>query len=202
MRFVATIAAAVIAVLSPHMCVAAEKHRSFYGGIFGNYTHLEADTTQSGSAAFHSGGGVGAGAILGVRSRVAPNWFLGLEADFIWDNRGLERGTTTYTLAHWGTVRGLAGYQLTPVLSVFASAGLAIADVDYTTIGPDGSDHLLGFAASTGIEIQLIEDRIFLRAEYLYATFEEWRFNSAVQSHTADLDAHVFRLGVIYKSAD
>src|SRR5262249_21177211 len=130
-------------------------------------------------------GGTGFGMILGLERKTSSGFLYGIEGDFSWEDRDTTIGDDTYSLAHWGTIRLRAGQQLTPSLSAFGSFGMAIADVDnhevFTPIQPGvgtltkhGSDHLIGLAATAGLEYEVWRS-MRIRLEYMYVTLQEWK---------------------------
>lgn len=173
-----------------------------YGGIAANYTIHNVDAVQNGRRVGDgSADGFGVGLLLGWSVPIARDWYIGIDGDFSWDDRSVSLNGTRYELTHWGTLRGRVGYAMTPSLMVFASAGVALADFDFkelSSLGVNrGSEHIWGYAASTGIEFAALSS-VRLRAEYMYSSFENWGFSTTIR-HSEDSQTHLFRLGAVVR---
>ena len=94
-------------------------------------------------APFDTNGTFG-GLQTGYNYQFAPNWLVGIETDFQWsDLNGSSNGAFSFvggTVPHtssanerinwFGTVRGRAGYLVTPDLLVYGTGGLAYGEVE------------------------------------------------------------------------
>jgi outer membrane immunogenic protein len=173
-----------------------------YGGLYVSYTDFEGSVRQNG-APLGSGSeaGAGYGGILGYSVDLGSNIVFGLEADWVWDDRSISRNGDSYTLSHWGTVRARLGYLVAPSVLLFASAGAAYADFDAKdqigAFSAHGSDHIWGWAATVGAEV-LVAGSWRLRAEYLYAEFDDWQFTN-IDTHVLSSNAQAVRIGATVK---
>ena len=173
-----------------------------YAGLYVAYTDFEGSVRQNGvPLGSGSEAGAGYGGILGYSIDTGSNWLFGVEADWVWDDRSVTRNADIYTLSHWGTVRARLGYLVAPSLMLFASAGAAYADFDAEDrIGAatvNGSDHVWGWAATVGAEV-LVAGSWRLRAEYLYAQFDDWQFAN-MDTHVLSSNAQAVRIGATVK---
>jgi len=135
------------------------------------------------------------------------NLVVGIEGDFSWTDADgtkfcsnavcLGTGTRpTLEINSIWSVRGRIGYAAGPTLW-FATAGLAYADVDVRDPvqgGSDGKTHR-GFIVGGGLE-RAINPNLRLRAEYLYANFEDKDYALVTTPDRFDLDTHTVRVGV------
>lgn len=126
----------------------------------------------------------------------------------------LNVGSIESELDWLATVRGRAGYLLTPNLLVFATGGAAFSEMDVTlntsttvrttTTSRNSSDQksLFGFAVGGGVETEIFP-RLFLTGEYLYVQFQDQDFDLALEGSTPGIelgtDIHVARIGLSYK---
>jgi len=148
-----------------------------------------------------TGSGVLAGGHVGYNYQFAPSWVAGIEADWSWSNTKAKLDQTwvsTDPIAHPGlirpgahttletdldsiaTIRARAGYLVTPSLLLYATGGVALADVDLTAIAQNEPDHVPryiapmsvskwapGYVVGGGLEYAF-RNRWSLRAEYLF----------------------------------
>jgi outer membrane immunogenic protein len=171
--------------------------------------------------------GFAGGAVGGINFYQSGNLVLGVEADIMWiDGSGsigqlLSRGSiqpcTTANLArstavsadvNWkASLRGRAGYLATPLTLVYATAGIAWADVDIAAQGTClGSDSLnyFGGVFGGGIETSLGAN-FYGRVEVLHYVFGDERFSAdnprpeQTVSTSVDLDETVARAALVFR---
>lgn len=196
--------------------------RGFYVGLNGGYAWGSTDpVVVTGGAA---GGAMAAidpegwlgGAQLGYNAQFG-NFVLGVEADLMGGN---VEGTTSgiigapaFTAAaasemNWlSTIRARAGVSTGNVL-LYATGGVAFADMDYALVGADGSvaaggDTLTGYAVGGGIEWAFAPNWS-LRSEYLYVDLGDARISGidgggAPISAAFDNSFHTIRAGINYR---
>src|SRR5262249_39824680 len=119
-RIVPVVGGLCLALLAHATCAQAQTGNPWsglYGGLFVSLTDSDASVRQNGvPLGSSSESGAGYGAILGYSVDIGNNLILGVEADWVWDDRSISRNGDTYTLSHWGTVRARLGYLVTPSL--------------------------------------------------------------------------------------
>ena len=151
--------------------------------------------------------GFGIGASLGYDWNLYKNWIVGVEADGVAVDGGGNLGSGTYNTDYFATFRGRVGYQYSPKLLMYGTAGVAFNGVHFK--GPATALQLLanpgtnfkssttvpGFVGGLGAEYEWNGMHLF--GEYLYTKFEEWSFAGGFDGrHAVDTDAHMFRIGV------
>jgi outer membrane immunogenic protein len=138
------------------------------------------------------------GGYLGYDWQVFRSWVVGVEADLAWANAsrtvpGVVGGTpapvagdsTTSEMSWDGSLRGRAGFLITPTWLLYGTAGVAWQRIEATTIcsaatcgalGGTQTDSrvLTGWTAGGGIEGAVYRNWL-LRAEYRYADYPKWR---------------------------
>lgn len=103
---------------------------------------------------------------------------------------GRSRTPATYTIARsmdfLGTLRGRAGYLVSPNTLLYGTAGVAFGDVDFsyaqpgsgaTTVTSGGQDSSIGYAVGLGVENRLSE-KVSIGLEYLYVNMGGNDFNA------------------------
>lgn len=188
-----------------------------YVGVLGSLSSFSADIEQlrfsNGQITDlgdQSGSNARFGVIAGFQMPVAPRWVVGVEGDWMFDEKSLPfaggpnqpAGTSdSYQLAHWGTIRGRVGFALMPSLMLSATGGLAIVDFDYTDLdlvfSSKGSEHALGWTAGAGLDLVLGEN-LRLRADALYVGVNTWDVHGAFTSHDVKTDLQVLRAGLLW----
>lgn len=162
--------------------------------------------------------GAGIGVTFGYDWRMG-NLMLGLESDAATSNDNGRVGIHTFATDYFATFRGRIGTFARPDLLIYATGGLALAGVEYKPVRGGGgvaidpvtgatatgsvlkSDQTLaGFVVGGGVEYDLHGILVF--GEYLYAGFEGWNFSTPAGRVSADLDTHMFRIGVKFKIGD
>lgn len=201
---------------------AAYSWRGFYVGLNGGYAWGSTDPVivsggaASGALAAIDPEGWLGGAQLGYNAQFG-NFVLGAEADL---QGGNIEGTTVGVIGapafvaaagselNWlSTVRARAGFAAGPML-LYATAGVAFADMDYALVGADGSvaaggDTLTGYAIGGGIEWAFARNWS-LKSEYMYVDLGDAKI-SGVDGGGAPITAsfdnafHTIRAGINYK---
>ena len=201
---------------------AAYSWRGFYAGLNGGYAWGSEDPivvtggVASGAMSAIDPDGWFGGGQIGYNAQFG-NFVLGAEADLMGGN---IEGTTTgvigapaFTAAaaselNWlSTIRARAGFAAGNVL-VYATGGVAFADIDYALVGADGSvaaggDTLTGYAVGGGIEWAFARNWT-LKSEYMYVDLGDARINGvdgggAPISASFDNAFHTVRAGINYK---
>ena len=130
--------------------------------------------------------------------------------------------TTEQTDVNWlSTARARAGYALTPETLVYATGGLALADVDRfggltadsspAVFSYEESETRIGWTVGGGIELGLTET-LSIKGEYLYVDLGEEGFTAGPQNAAAvaaipggaysssdDLQLHLGRIGLNFR---
>jgi outer membrane immunogenic protein len=173
--------------------------------------------------------GVVGGAQAGINKVVLPWLLLGLEADIQGadlqqSNRllypaGLQGPGSfadSQTRLNWfGTLRGRAGWLVTPETMLYATGGLAFGEVKLNqtafsaaggnTTTSSASDTKAGWTVGAGIESRLWNSNWTAKAEYFYVDFRNLTTSTVLgvlplnQVTSADFTTHVVRVGVNYK---
>jgi outer membrane immunogenic protein len=108
--------------------------------------------------------------------------------------------TANVDIDWFSTVRGRIGYAAGPVL-LYATGGLAFADVDYSVVGPAGAlrtDGIkTGYALGGGIE-WAFAPRWSLKSEYLYVNLGDETVSDGTYASRTGTDFHTARLGLNY----
>ena len=168
----------------------------------------------------------------GYNLQVAPTVVIGVEADYGWaDNHstlasipglGVQGfGSFTDVRGRWdGSVRGRAGYLITPMLLAYGTAGVAFQRVEETATCPadttvcnpafdtvtlSNASNRVGYTVGGGLEAMF--GHFLARAEYRYANYGTFSFTAfpAVPNRSfganADLitSTHTVTVGLAYK---
>jgi outer membrane immunogenic protein len=177
--------------------------------------------------------GVAVGATAGYNFQLGPNFVAGVEADLAWANADRKSqllwidtfdGDLTVTTAefsnkveYFGTVRGRLGFAAAPSLLVYATGGLAYADVKHAGFGRtvDAEDEgaafgsnsatKWGYAIGAGLEYALTGNWS-VKGEYLYVGLSDTKYAltdvedgaamALVKEHN---DFSTLRLGLNYR---
>ena len=221
----------------------------FYAGINGGYSWGRANETVGFTTPFVTGvrqnvdGGLGGGQI-GYNWQVDPKWVIGLEADIQGTGeRGrsvtplgtvaLPVGDNTLTAAFssidetsfpwFATFRGRAGFLADPSLLLYATGGLAVGEVKFSTQGsgtatltsPAGvvlagpitvlgavvsdSQTRLGWTAGAGLE-KKFNRNWSAKLEYIYLDFGSRTYFGGTASQTdVTFRDHIVRAGINYQ---
>jgi outer membrane immunogenic protein len=144
--------------------------------------------------------GVTGGILVGYNFDMG-SFVLGLEADtsfgFVKDT-DTRPGLGPVTITDHGqhTFRGRAGMPLGPGL-LYATGGLALADVWARSPAGRDKQFLLGFVVGAGFET-IVHERLSLRMEYRYASYGEVTYRLAATAMKSDLDSHSVRVGIVW----
>lgn len=129
---------------------------------------------------------------------------LGIEADVGTGDLGTSHGTGFGTLESelnvFGSLRGRAGFLLSPALLLYATAGLAWADMDFGVAGVSSaqSETFFGYQVGGGGELA-ISPNLTLRAEYIFTDLGSERVTQAGLINNFDPDFHTVRAGLAFK---
>ena len=166
------------------------------------------------------------GGYAGYNWQLATSWLVGVEADFAWGNGGVTKpgvvggtpapvaGDSTKSEVFWdGSIRGRAGFLVTPTWLLYGTAGVAWQNIAATTtcsvatcfgLGGTQTDSrtLTGWTAGGGIE-GMVSSNWLLRAEYRYSDYPTWRYTYfsgfAASVNDSKMRAHTALLGLAYK---
>lgn len=158
---------------------------------FGNIGNLE-------NSGFFGGGQVG-------YNLQAHDFVLGIEGDMQWSGISADDTVAPFTMSsdinYYGTLRGRAGFAIDSAL-IYATAGLAYADIDYSIVGAGGSltsnYGAWGYAMGAGIEYAF-DDNWSAKAEYLYLDLGSKSLTSGGETTVATPSVHTARVGVNYR---
>ena len=178
-----------------------QRWSGFYLGATGGYSfgsgHADGDI---GSTSFDHDGW--AATVLAGYNWQIGSTVLGIEADIGTGDFGTSTSTGFGQLSselNWfGSLRGRAGFLVTPSLLLYATAGLAWADMEFTLAGASASETFYGYQVGGGAELAL-SPRSTLRLEYIYTDLESERLSHGALSNTFDPDFHTVRAGIAFK---
>jgi outer membrane immunogenic protein len=186
--------------------------RGFYVGLNGGYAWGSGDPTvisdgiNSGTLAaidpsgFLGGGQVGYNAqfgnfVLGAEADIQGGW---VDGDSTGNVVGFGAVSTSSDLNWLSTIRARAGFAADRML-IYATGGVAWADMDFTAGTVSGGDTLTGYAVGGGVEWAL-GNNWTARAEYLYIDLDNASLTDAFgTTATFDNAFHTMRVGVNYK---
>lgn len=128
---------------------------------------------------------------------------LGIEADVGTGNLGGSApapfGSVGYDANVMGSLRGRAGFLVTPALLVYATGGLAWADLDFSVNGMSvGSDVHYGYQVGAGAEMKMSQN-VSLRLEYIYTDLENATVGTTALATVVEPDFHTVRAGLAFK---
>lgn len=179
-----------------------ERWTGFYlGGALG-YGFGDGRTDGNiGNLSFDQSGALGT--ILAGYNWQLGSAVLGLEADI--GTGGLSSstpallGTLKTELNAMGSFRARAGVLMTPALMLYATGGLAWANMD---IGYAGLEHksntFIGYQIGAGSEL-MISRNVTLRLEYIYTDLQRETLTHSGQANAFDPDFHTVRAGISLK---
>lgn len=157
--------------------------------------------------------GIAGGFLAGYNFAAAHNLILGVEADVSFSSidgdaffGGKNANSDIDTV---GTIRGRVGWLLRPDFMLYATGGVAIADIStgftvdfFVPQTFSWSDVEFGWTVGAGVE-KLLSDSFSLRVEYLYYDFgnisNDFQFFGAPGSAHFDTEFHIVRAGLSYK---
>ncbi|WP_280953003.1 outer membrane protein [Mangrovicella endophytica] len=183
----------------------------FYVGVNGGYAWGDADfafaSAGSESNTDLTGGFIGG--TIGYNYQI-QSFLIGIEGDFDW--YGLDGSDSCpndffdcdVDVDWLGTVRARAGYAFDNLL-VFATGGLAVANVDADTPpfaeGEDFDDTYVGYTVGGGLEIGITQDWS-IKAEYAYVDLGSETADAGELDPgetDVDIDFHTVKFGVNYR---
>ena len=188
--------------------------KGFYGGGsfgYGNggFSSVAVSNTMTGDMIserrFTKSDGLIAGLFVGY-NKTKDNFIWGGEADMemstVEGARAISGGgTSSFEVLQQASFRGRLGYEMGPAL-VYLTAGLMIADIEYTAIAADGSGNSdknfeYGYTVGVGIDYALTET-YFLRAEYRYSEYDDVSFVNTANTTQFDFETkfHTVRYGI------
>lgn len=166
---------------------------------------------------------VRAGGYLGYNWQIAPLWVVGVEGDIAWGNghkttAGLlgapfNAADNRETRDRWdGSVRGRAGFLVTPTWLLYGTGGVAWQNLEGTTnctavtcgtaMSQQNTTTRTGWTLGGGIE-GMVWGNWLARAEYRYADFGTWRSTYFTGAAAAVIDAklrtNTVSVGLAYK---
>lgn len=180
----------------------------FYAGVHADYLWGEPTVKGPADAIDPDIDGFGGGAQAGFNYQF-EQFLIGVEADitgfdadgevFNIRNPSNSEGITV-DLDWLATLRARAGFVFGSLL-VYGTGGFAWGggDSDYFGLGnPPGTDlSLSGYTIGGGAEY-LLNDRLSVKAEYLYVDLDEDDLNAPFEYTDAGIEANIVRLGVNY----
>lgn len=132
---------------------------------------------------------------------------LGVEADIEYADTSSTRSTfrgfaeTGVDSGFQGSLRARLGYTIDRTL-VFATAGVSVADKEYTVVDPTGAfsndSTRVGYTLGAGLE-HAVTDQILIRGEYRYADYGDEDINTGAATYNFDSQTHALKAGVAYK---
>ena len=181
--------------------VEVQRWSGFYLGATGGYSFGSGRAGGDiGSSSFDHDGWV-ATVLAGYNWQIGST-VLGIEADIGTGDFGTNTSTGLGQLGselNWfGSLRGRAGYLVTPSLLLYATAGLALADMEFTLAGASASETFYGYQVGGGAEMAL-SPRSTLRLEYIYTDLDSEGLSHGALSNTYDPDFHTVRAGIAFK---
>lgn len=124
---------------------------------------------------------------------------LGVEADVGTGDFGADDGPLHTSLNVLGSVRGRAGFLLTPALLVYGTAGVAWADMDFKVAGDSTeSATLFGYQYGAGAELA-VTDNVSFRLEYIFTDLDAERVVHAGSTNIYEPDFSTVRAGISFK---
>ena len=181
---------------------AIERWTGLYVGATYGYVDGSTDVSgDSGNFSFDKSGGIGT--LLAGYNFQMGRAVLGVEAD-IWGlgdvsgDAGSGPGSVSGELNWLSSVRGRAGYLVSPALLLYGTAGFAWADYDIRAAGVSGSETFTGYQVGGGAEYAFAQ-RWTLRLEYVYTDLGSERISHGGFENTYDPDFHAVRAGVALK---
>lgn len=178
-----------------------QRWTGLYVGATGGYTFGDNGAGGDiGSFTFEQDGFVGT-LMAGYNWQIG-SMVLGAEADIGAGDLGTSTDTAAGTLEsnlNWITsLRGRAGFLVAPSLLIYATAGVAWADLEFTLAGSSTSTTFFGYQVGGGTELAL-SPRTSLRLEYVYTDLEGEDVSLDGSNNTFDPEFHSVRAGFAFK---
>lgn len=124
---------------------------------------------------------------------------LGVEADIGTGDFGADTSVLNSSLNVIGSLRGRAGFLLTPALLVYGTAGVAWADMDFKVVGDSTqSETFFGYQYGAGAEMA-VSDNVSLRLEYIYTDLDAEQLVHAGSTNVYEPDFNTVRAGISFK---
>jgi outer membrane immunogenic protein len=177
------------------------------GAAWGESTQNYDRAGDHGAATLEPSGGA-ASITAGYNWMLGPHWVAGIEGDLGIMNA--SQGATTVFDGHvwssdigplWGTMRARAGYLVSDDVLAFATGGVAVADINDTSIGNTPGETAIedgmrfGLAVGAGVEYAWNESWT-LKAEFLHLNFAEADGQSTnAEDYTFDDHVNLLRVG-------
>ena len=157
----------------------------------------------------------GGGVAFGYDYLFRSGLILGIESDIGVDTMQAEHRGREFSTNFMASVRGRVGGYVRPDLLLYGTAGVAFLGVEYdglvspvTGRGVGDSDTVVGWIAGAGAEFDW-HGMVFF-GEYLFASYDKFSSDEVVEvfdegslavvstpfRNEADIDQHLFRLGV------
>ncbi|HRD75075.1 MAG TPA: porin family protein [Hyphomicrobiaceae bacterium] len=177
-------------------------HGFYLGGTLGLGFGTTAADGGLGNFSFDTEGGLGT-VFMGYNWQVTRGIVLGLEADIgtggLGGSAATPFGTVTSEVNALGSFRGRAGVVLGPALMIYATAGLAWADLDLQLAGTTSrGETFFGYQLGAGADLA-ISDHVGLRLEYIYTDLGAERIIHGGTATNYDPDFHTLRAGITFK---
>jgi outer membrane immunogenic protein len=159
-----------------------------YAGVFLGYNWGDFEAIPAEDADAVSGGGY-----------AGYNWesndfVFGVEADAGYSGQEASGAGRQAEVGLFGSLRGRAGYSFNPFM-VYATGGVAAADIEYTEAGVSDSNTQLGYTVGGGVE-GFVTDNVTARVEYRYTDYGSDDYNLGAGTISSGYDEHSDRAGV------
>lgn len=159
-----------------------------YAGVFLGYNWGNFEAIPAEDADAISGGGY-----------AGYNWesndfVFGVEADAGYSGQEASGAGRQGEVGLFGSLRGRAGYSFNPFM-VYATGGVAAADIEYTEAGVSDSNTQLGYTVGGGVE-GFVTDNVTARVEYRYTDYGSEDYNLGAGTISSGYDEHSVRAGV------
>lgn len=216
MRFLSLAAAAAMSILASVNIAAAEapvKWTGWYFGLQGGWAKASAaqtNTNSNVSNGYYDQSGWLAGGTAGYNWQFT-NWVFGVETDLAW--AGIKGQETDCGTSHnqtcpteiraFGTLRGRAGMLVWPNTLIYATGGLAYAEIHAykeSVAVTGGDDWRAGWTLGGGAEVMFMPNWS-VKAEYLYTNFTGTQTTYTIAASgtpvaAAERNIHMFRGGL------
>jgi len=175
------------------------KFGAFAQGMFLNVDQTLPVTASESPSGFT--GGFSAGYDLTFHRHL----LIGVEVDGSFGDARETVGFTDYGHDFMATIRGRLGFYAHPGLLLYGTAGVGFLgfEAHQPALGFKSAETAVGFVGGAGIEYDW-SPHFLVFTEYLYGNFGDVSFalpqgSFAPQDHSADMDAHMIRVGIKFK---
>lgn len=201
-RFLKTVATGVLLATAGIATASAQNYDGsglVKFGVFGQGTFLDIDQSLP-AIASGSASGVTGGVSAGYDLTFHRYLLLGIEADGSFGDARETIGFTDYGHDFMFTIRGRLGVYAHPGWLIYGTAGVGFLgfEAQQPGAGLKSSQTVTGFVGGIGTEFDW-SPHFLVFTEYLYGNFGEASFDLPGQAHRADMEAHLFRVGVKFK---